>query len=58
MKSKNLMKMVALAAVLSTGFASCSSDDDADNTVVNGTQAALNQARNACGCQRPGRRAT
>jgi len=46
MKSKNLMKMVALAAVLSTGFASCSSDDDADNTVVNGTQAALDQACN------------
>jgi hypothetical protein len=46
MKSKNLMKMVALAAVLSTGFASCSSDDDADNTVVNGSQAALDQACN------------
>ncbi len=38
--------MAALAAVLSTGFASCSSDDDADNTVVNGTQAALDQACN------------
>ena len=36
--------MAALAAVLSTGFASCSSDDDADNSVVNGTQAALDQA--------------
>ena len=46
MKSKNLMKMAALAAVLSTGFASCSSDDDADNTVVNGSQAALDQACN------------
>ena len=46
MKSKNLMKMAALAVVLSTGFASCSSDDDADNTVVNGTQAALDQACN------------
>ena len=33
---KNLMKMAALAVVLSTGFASCSSDDDANNTVVNG----------------------
>lgn len=41
---KNLMKMAALAAVLFTGFASCSSDDDANNTVVNGTQAALDQA--------------
>ena len=40
---KNLMKMAALAVVLSTGFASCSSDDDANNTVVNGTQAALDQ---------------
>ena len=46
MKSKNLMKMAALAVVLSTGFASCSSDDDADNTVVNSTQAALDQACN------------
>ena len=36
--------MAAIAALLSTGFASCSSDDDADNSVVNGTQAALNQA--------------
>ena len=44
MKSKNLLKMAALAAVLSTGFASCSSDDDADNSVVMGTQSALNQA--------------
>ena len=41
---KNLMKMAALAVVLSTGFASCSSDDDANNTVVNGTQVALDQA--------------
>ena len=44
MNSKKLLKMAALAAVLSTGFASCSSDDDADNSVVNGTQAALDQA--------------
>ena len=44
MKTKNLLKMAAIAALLSTGFASCSSDDDADNSVVNGTQAALNQA--------------
>lgn len=41
---KNLMKMAALAVVLSTGFASCSSDDHANNTVVNGTQVALDQA--------------
>ena len=44
MKSKNLLKMVALAAVLSTGFASCSSDDDPDEIVVTGSQAALDQA--------------
>ena len=36
--------MTALAVVLSAGFASCSSDDDADNSVVNGSQAALDQA--------------
>lgn len=33
-----------MAAVMMTGFASCSSDDDADNSVVNGSQAALDQA--------------
>jgi hypothetical protein len=44
MKSKNLLKMAALTVVLSAGFVSCSSDDDADNTVVNGSQAALDQA--------------
>ena len=36
--------MAAMAAVMLTGFASCSSDDDADNSVVNGSQAALDQA--------------
>ena len=36
--------MAAMAAVMMTGFASCSSDDDADNSVVNGSQAALDQA--------------
>ena len=44
MKTKNLLKMAALAAVLSTGFASCSDDDDADKTIVSGTQEALDQA--------------
>ena len=44
MKSKNLLKMAAMAVVLSAGFASCSSDDDADNSVVAGSQAALDQA--------------
>ena len=41
---KNLLKMAAVAAVLSAGIASCSSDDDADNSVVTGSQAALDQA--------------
>ena len=36
--------MAALAAVLTTGFASCSSDDDADTTTVTGSQVALDQA--------------
>jgi hypothetical protein len=44
MKSKNLMKMAAMAVVLSAGFASCSSDDDANNSVVTSSQAALDQA--------------
>jgi hypothetical protein len=44
MKKKNLLKVAALSAVLSAGFASCSSDDDADVNVVTGSQAALNQA--------------
>ena len=38
--------MAALVAVLSTGFASCSNDDDVDTTIVSGTQAALDQACN------------
>ena len=42
MKTKTMMAFVA--ALIATGFASCSSDDDADTTVVNGTQAALDQA--------------
>ncbi|MBO4551559.1 MAG: hypothetical protein J5733_12580 [Bacteroidaceae bacterium] len=41
---KNLLKMAALAAVVSTGFAACSSDDDVDNSIVTGSQAALDQA--------------
>ena len=44
MKNKNLLKVAAIAAVLSVGFASCSSNDDADNSVVTGSQAALDQA--------------
>ena len=44
MKTKYLLKMAALAAVLSTGFASGSNDDDADTTIVSGTQEALDQA--------------
>ena len=46
MKTKNLLTMAAMAAVMMTGFASCSSNDDADNSVVNGSQAALDQACN------------
>ncbi len=44
MKTKNLMKVAAFAAVMATGFASCTSDDDANNTTVNGTQLAVDQA--------------
>ena len=36
--------MAALAVVLSTGFASCSSDDEDNNSTIEGSQAALNQA--------------
>ncbi|MBO4826270.1 MAG: hypothetical protein J5506_03395 [Prevotella sp.] len=42
--TKTLLKMAALAAVLSAGFAACSSDDDAKTTTVEGSQAALDQA--------------
>ena len=38
--------MAALAVVFATGFASCSSDDDADTETIKGTQAALDQACN------------
>ena len=44
MKNKNFLKLAAVAAVLSVGLASCSSDDNADNSVVTGSQAALDQA--------------
>ena len=46
MNSKILFKMAAWAVVFSTGFISCSSDDDADTETVKGTQAALDQACN------------
>ena len=46
MKKKNLLKMAAMAVVISTGFASCSNDDDVDTTIVSGTQTALDQACN------------
>ena len=36
--------MAAMAAVVSMGFASCSSDDEVNNSVVTGSQEALNQA--------------
>ena len=44
MKRKNLLKMADVAVVLSTGFASCSSDDEDNNSTIEGSQAALNQA--------------
>ena len=44
MKSKSILKMAAMAVVLSTGFTSCSSDDDSNTSTVSGSQAALNQA--------------
>ena len=44
MKNKNLLKMAALAVVLSTGFTSCTSDDEADTTVIPGTQTGIEQA--------------
>ncbi len=44
MKNKNLLKMAALAAVLSTGFVACSDDDDVNNSVLTGSQAAVDQA--------------
>lgn len=44
MKNKILMKMAAVTALVSLGFASCSSDDETPIILINGTQAALNQA--------------
>lgn len=44
MKTKVYPKIAALAVTLSIGFTSCSSDDDADNSTITGTQAALDQA--------------
>ena len=44
MKKMNLLKMTAVAVLLCAGFASCSSDDDANTTIVNGTQEALDKA--------------
>lgn len=44
MKMKNVMKMAVVAAILSVGFASCSSDDDVNNSVISGSQEVLNQA--------------
>ena len=41
---KNLMKMAAIAAMMTVGFTACSSDDEANTDVVNGSQEALNQA--------------
>jgi len=43
MKNKNLLKMAAVSAFLSLGLVSCSSDDDADTTVIDGTQTGIEQ---------------
>ena len=40
---KKILMMAAMAA-MTTGFVSCSDDDDADNSVVNGSQAAVDKA--------------
>ncbi len=44
MINKNYLKMAAMAAVVATGFTACTSDDEADVQIVDGTQAALDQA--------------
>lgn len=44
MKTKNLLKLAAMTAVLSFGLVSCSDDDDNKVTIISGTQAALDQA--------------
>jgi len=41
---KNFMKTAVLTAVVIAGFAACTSDDDVTNSVVTGSQAALDQA--------------
>lgn len=41
---KNILKLAALAALLTTGFSSCSNDEDTNITIIKGTQAALDQA--------------
>ena len=43
MKNKNLLKMAAVAAFLSLGLVSCSSDDDADTSVIDVTQTGIEQ---------------
>ena len=44
MNMKNFMKTAVLTAVVIAGFAACTSDDDVTNSVVTGSQAALDQA--------------
>ena len=44
MNMKKYLTMAAVAAAMTFGLAVCSSDDDADNSVVNGSQAALDKA--------------
>ena len=44
MNMKKYLTMAAMAAAMTFGLVSCSDDDDADNSVVNGSQAALDKA--------------
>ena len=44
MNMKKYLTMAAMAAAMTFGLAACSDDDDADNTVVNGSQATLDKA--------------
>ena len=44
MNMKKYLTMAAAAATMTLGLVACSDDDDADNTVVNGSQAALDKA--------------
>ena len=44
MKTNNILKLAAMAALFTTCFSSCSKDDENEITIIKGTQAALDQA--------------